>query len=563
MNRLLLGILASVAALPAAFSARERAAARHVTASTLAAHVRFLADDLLEGRAPASRGSDLAMKYIATQLERLGLEPAGDGGSWLQRFDIIGMKSEVTTPITVAAGGKSLRLDSLQTVVAPGLQQESMGVRDAEVVFVGYGISAPEQKWDDYQDVDVRGKVVIVMNNDPEDDPALFAGKTRLYYGRWDYKYDEAARHGAAGVVIIHTEHSAGYPWHVVTSSWNREQFELPATDEPRVTLKMWATEDACQRIAALGGKNLDELRRAAEKRDFRPVALGIKLTAAIKTKLWRTSTANVLGKLPGSDGKLGQQMVVVTAHHDHLGTSGAVETHKSAKAPDPIYNGALDNAAGVATLLNLAEALAAVEPRPKRSILFAAVAAEESGLLGSQYFCEHPIIAPGRIAANLNIDGINIWGRTSDIGFIGLGKSTLDDVVTAVANAQGRQVTADEHPDKGGFYRSDQFNFAKIGVPAMYLKAGVRHFGHDAQWGRDLQETFTKERYHQPSDQIDESWNLDGAVDDVQLMVVTLMRVADAPKLPEWHRGDEFAAARQRALAAVAADAGRVEGTK
>ena len=544
MNRLLVWILASAVALPAAFSAREKTAARHITASTIAAHVRFLADDLLEGRAPSSRGSELAMRYVAAQFERLGLVPAGDDGSWLQRFDIVGMKSEVTTPITVAAGGKSLVVKPIvESVVNPGLQQPAMGVRDADVVFVGYGITAPEQKWDDFKNVDVRGKVLLVMNNDPEDDPSLFAGKTRLYYGRWDYKYAEAARHGAAGVIIIHTDHSASYPWHVVQSSWTGEQFELPATpSEPRVTLRMWATEDACRRIAALGGKNLDELRRAAEKRDFHPVALGVKLTAAVKVALTRSRTANVLGKLPGSDPKLASEMVVVSAHHDHLGM-------REGKG-DTIYNGAQDNASGVAAMLNVAEAMAALEPRPKRSILFAAVAAEESGLLGSQYFCEHPIIPPGRIAADVNIDGINIWGKTSDIAYVGLGKSTLDDVVAAVARAQGRQVTGDDQPDKGGFYRSDQFNFAKIGVPALYLKAGVRHPGHDAQWGHDLKDKYNNERYHQPSDQIDATWNLDGAVEDVQLMTVTLLRIADAPKMPEWRHGDEFEAARKQALA-------------
>jgi Zn-dependent M28 family amino/carboxypeptidase len=547
MNQLLVWILAATVALPAAFSTREKSAARRITAATLAAHVRFLADDLLEGRAPASHGSELALRYIAAQFERIGLQPAGDDGGWLQRFDIIGMKSEVTTPITVAApGGKSLVLKPVvESVVNPGLQQAAMGVRDADVVFVGYGITAPEQKWDDFKDVDVRGKVLLVMNNDPEDDPALFAGKTRLYYGRWDYKYAEAARHGAAGVIIIHTDHSASYPWHVVQSSWTGAQFELPATpSEPRVTLRMWATEDACRRLVQLAGKDLDELRRAAEKRDFRPVALGVKLTAAVKVALSRTRTANVLGKLPGSDARLANEAVVVSAHHDHLGV-------REGKG-DVIYNGAQDNASGVAALLNVAEALGGLEPRPKRSIVFAAVAAEESGLLGSQYFCEHPILPPGKIAANLNIDGLDIWGKTTDVAYVGLGKSTLDDVVGAVARAQGRQLVGDDRPDKGGFYRSDQFNFAKIGVPAIYLKAGVRHPGHDEAWGRALKEKYDNERYHQPGDQIDATWDLDGAVEDVQLMTVALMRVADAPKMPEWRRGDEFEAARKQALGAA-----------
>jgi Zn-dependent M28 family amino/carboxypeptidase len=547
MNQLLVWILATATALPTAFSAREKSAARHITAAAIAAHVRFLADDLLEGRAPASRGSELALRYIAAQFERLGLQPAGDDGGWLQRFDIVGLKSDVTTPITVAApGGKSLVLKPfVESVVNPGLQKETMGVHDAEVVFAGYGITAPEQKWDDFKDVDVRGKVLLVMNSDPEDDPALFAGKTRLYYGRWDYKYAEAARHGAAGVIIIHTDHSASYPWHVVQSSWTGTQFELPATaTEPRVTLRMWATEDACRRLVQLAGRDLDELRRAAEKRDFRPVALGVKLTAAVKVALSRSRTANVLGKLPGSDAKLASEVVVVSAHHDHLGV-------RDGKG-DVIYNGAQDNAAGVAAMLDVAEAMTALEPRPKRSIVFAAVAAEESGLLGSQYFCEHPIVPPGKIAANLNIDGINIWGKTTDLSYVGLGKSTLDDVVGAVARAQGRQLVGDDRPDKGNFYRSDQFNFAKIGVPAMYLKAGVHHPGHDEAWGRALKEKYDNERYHQPGDQIDATWNLDGAVDDVQLMTVALVRVADAPKMPEWRHGDEFEAARKQALGAA-----------
>ena len=545
---LLLPLLAVTTALPAGWSAREKSAARRIDAAALAAHVRFLADDLLEGRAPGSRGSQLAMRYIAAEYERLGLQPAGDGGGWLQHFDIVGLTSAVTAPLSArGADGKTLTLQpAADTVIATGVQAPTAGVRDAELVFVGYGITAPEQQWDDFKGVDVRGKVLLVMNNDPEDDPKLFAGKTRLYYGRWDYKYAEAARRGAAGVIIIHTEHSAGYPWHVVQSSWTGQQFELPAHGEPRLQLKMWATEDACRRLVRLGGRDLDALRRAAERRDFRPVPLGVKVTAALSTKLARLRTANVLGLLPGSDARLKDELVVVTAHHDHLGVR--------AGKGDTIYNGALDNASGVAALLDLGEALTAVQPRPRRSILFAAVAAEESGLLGSEYFCEHPPVPPGRIAANLNIDGINIWGRTKDIAYIGLGKSTLDDVVVAVARAQGRVVTPDDEPDKGSFYRSDQFSFAKIGVPALYLDGGVLHPGHDAAWGRALHEAFTKERYHQPSDQIDGTWKLDGAVADVQLMAVALLRVADAAKMPAWHKGDEFEAARLKALGAVSA---------
>ncbi len=537
----LLALLTSVT-LPAQWSAREKAAARVVNASTLAAHVRFLADDLLEGRAPATRGSDLAMKYIASSFERLGLKAAGDAGGWLQNFDIVGMKSDVTTPMTFAAGRKSLVLKPYDdSVVAPGEQKATVGIKDADVVFVGYGITAPEEKWDDYK-VDVHGKVVVVMNNDPERDPNMFGGKTRLYYGRWDYKYAEAARHGAAGVIIIHTEYSAGYPWQVVQSSWSGKNWELPQGSEPRVHLRMWATEDATKRLFALAGQDLDKLREAAESRDFQPVALGVKMSAGLAVKIERARTANVLAMLPGSDPKLASELVVVSAHHDHLG--------KHEGTGDQIYNGALDNASGVSAILQIAEAIATSGTAPRRSLLFAAVAAEEQGLLGSEYLCEHPPVPAGKIAANLNIDGINIWGKTTDIGYVGLGKSSLDDVVVAVAKSQGRTVTPDDQPEKGAFYRSDQFSFAKIGVPAIYLSAGVRHPGHDVQWGRDLREQYIKTRYHQPSDQIDDTWNLEGAVEDVQLMVVALLRIADAPKLPEWKKGDEFEAARKKALA-------------
>jgi Zn-dependent M28 family amino/carboxypeptidase len=545
MSKIAMVLLAAAAAVPATWSARERAAARHINAAGIAGHVRFLADDVTEGRAPGSHGSEIAMRYIATQMERFGLKPAGDAGGWQQRFDLVGMQSDVVVPMTFKTGMGTLAMKPVvESIVSPGVEQASISVKDADVVFVGYGITAPEQHWDDWKDVDVRGKVVIVMNNDPETDPSLFAGKTRLYYGRWDYKYAEAARHGAAGVIIIHTEPSAGYPWQVVQSSWTGESFELPAGDEPRVSLRMWAREDMVQKLCKLAGFNLDELRARAEKRDFKPVPLNVKMSAALKLKIERIHSANVLGMLPGSDGKLKDQLVVVTAHHDHLGIREGTG--------DTIYNGALDNASGVAALLEIAEAIALSDAKPKRSILFAAVGGEESGLLGSEYFSQHPIVPPGRIAANINIDGINIWGHTTDISYIGFGKSDLDQLLVAAAKAQGRTVTGDPMPEKGSFYRSDQFSFAKIGVPALYLEAGVLHPGHDAAWGRDVIEQYTKVRYHQPSDQLDETWKLDGAVEDLQLMTTCALRIADAPIMPAWKPGDEFEAARKKALEAA-----------
>jgi Zn-dependent M28 family amino/carboxypeptidase len=548
---LLLAVGAVPVSVPSAWAPRERAAAQAFDKNVIAAHVKFLADDLLEGRAPASRGSDLAMRYIATEYQRLGLEPAGDDGSWYQKLEIVGIKSEATASPTIRSpgGGAPLVLrpgDSC--VVVPGTQQPATRIADAEVVFAGYGIVAPEQTWDDFKDVDVRGKVLLVMNNDPADDPNLFAGKARLYYGRWDYKYAQAARKGAAAVIIIHTTPSAGYPWQVVTSSWSGENFELPAAGEPRLLAKMWATEDASRKLVQMGGHDLDELRRRAERRDFRPVPLGVKLSVELRNRLRRLHTANVLGKLRGADPHLAGEYVVYSAHHDHLGIGDP-------KGGDRIYNGAHDNASGVAAILAIAQGMVAVRPAPRRSILFAAVAAEESGLLGSEYFCKHPPMLPGRIAANVNIDGINTYGRSRDVTYVGLGKSSLDAVVEAAARAQGRVVRPDQFPDRGHFYRSDQFSFARIGVPAVYLSEGTDFIGHEPGWGREQIEAFERQHYHQPSDEWNDSWNLDGAIDDVRLMLVVGLRVADAPALPSWRRGDEFEAARKKALAEAATD--------
>jgi Zn-dependent M28 family amino/carboxypeptidase len=539
--------LTSPISIPTEWSKRERAAAEKVRASTIADHVRALADDKMEGRGAGSRGDDLAMEYIAAQYKKLGLRPAGDEGSYLQRFDIVGMKTKVTTPPVARGKNGTITLHPpLDSIVAAGDQKASARLNDAELVFCGYGITAPEQKWDDFKDVDVRGKVIVVMNNDPENDPNLFAGQTRLYYGRWSYKFEEAARKGAAGTILIHTEHSAGYPWQVVQTSWTGEDFELPTAGEPRTQVRMWTTEEATRKLVQLGGFDLDELRKRAESRDFRPVPLGIKLSVGIQSDVRRVKTANVLGVLDGSDAKLTKQLVVYSAHHDHLGVR---EAPPGKAGGDNIYNGALDNASGVAAMLNAAEAIVGAGAKPRRSILFAAVGVEESGLLGSEYFAKHPIVPVGRIAADINIDGINIWGRTRDVEFTGLGKSSLDDVVIAAAKAQGRVVKPDQFPDRGHFYRSDQFSFARVGVPGVYVGRGLDFVGHEPGWGKERVEEYVKTRYHQPSDQMDASWNLDGAVDDLRLLVTVGLRVADAPGLPTWKPGDEFEAARRQAL--------------
>ena len=524
-------------------SATEKAAAARLGTEDVLPHIRFLSDDLLEGRAPGSRGEKLASRYIAAQLEAAGLEPAGEGGSFFQKVPLMGITPTLPATVEFRGGGKTVALRTpSELVIMSGNQGASGRIAGAEVVFVGYGIVAPEHQWDDYKDVDVKGKVVLVMNNDPERDPKLFEGKRRLWYGRWDYKYLQAARKGAAGAIIIHTTPSAGYPWQVVESSNTAERFELPAGNEPRLVAKMWATEESSRKLAALGGKDLDALRAAAESRDSRPVPLGTSVSFSFTNKVRRLEGENVIARLPGIDGKLKEEAVIFTAHHDHLGI-------RPDKPGDNIYNGALDNASGVALMLGIARA-AAESPRPRRSLIFAAVSAEEQGLLGSEWYCRNPTVPAGRIAANMNIDSINHRGRTSDFSFIGHGKSTLDAIVESVAAAQGRTVRGDPFPDKGIFYRSDQFNFARIGVPAIYGRGGPTFVDRPPEWGRQQQELYEKQHYHQPSDQFDPAtWDLTGALDDGRLLLLTALRVANDRRLPAWKPGDEFEAARQRAL--------------
>jgi Zn-dependent M28 family amino/carboxypeptidase len=542
---------ASVQGAPVAaatVTAAEKAAAARITPELLRAHVRFLSDDLLEGRGPATRGDRLTQLYLSTRLEALGLQPGAPDGSWLQPFELIGMSSKSPDTLSLRKGGQSVDLRFREDFIAfSGVEQPQARLQDAEVVFAGYGIVAPEYGWDDFKGTDLKGKVVLLMNNDPEDDPALFAGKTRLYYGRWDYKYDQAARAGAAGAIIIHTSPSAGYGWQVVQTSWTGEQFALPHEGGPQLQVKSWVTEDSARKIAQLGGQDLDRLRAAAQKKDFKPVPLGATLSLTLENTVQRKQTANVIGRLPGRDPALSNEAVVYTAHHDHLGIN-----EDARPGEDAIYNGALDNASGIASFLAIARAMTSLPERPRRTILFAAVAAEEQGLLGAKYLAAHPPLPPGRIAANINMDGMNIWGRTRDLTMIGLGKSDLDQTILALAAMQGRRVVPDQFPDKGFFYRSDQFALARIGVPAAYFDAGTDVLDKPAGWGKAQQEEWEAKHYHQPSDELRPDWNFAGAVEDAQLYFYLGLKVANNPALPAWKPGDEFEAARKKAIAAL-----------
>ncbi len=551
----LAGVAALYAASPAAqhkavITPEERRAADEITTQVIAAHTKFLASDLLEGRGPSTRGDRLAQEYVATQMEAIGLKPAAPGGGWIQKVPLVGITPKVPETMTFSGpGGKQASFQYREEFVAfSGVQRPAASVEEAEVVFVGYGIVAPEYSWNDYKDFSVKGKVLLMMNNDPEDDPNLFAGKTRLWYGRWDYKYIEAARQGAVGAIIIHTTPSAGYPWQVVRTSWSGSKYELPYEGEPRVQIKAWATEEASRKIAALGGKDLDQLRAAAQKRDFRPVPLGVRLTFVLRNGIETVESGNVIGKLPGSEPKLSKQAVLYTAHHDHLGVREGAKP-----GADAIYNGARDNASGVAAMLSIARAFAGLPKPPRRTILFASVTAEEQGLLGSEYLAKNPPVPSGDLAANINIDEVNIWGKTKDIVFIGLGKSSLDLPIRELAAMQGRTVKPDAFPDKGHFYRSDQFNLARIGVPAAYFDTGMEFVGRPAGWGEKTINQWEATDYHQPSDEYRDGWDLSGAVEDVRLFFFLGSKIANAEEMPHWNKGDEFEAAREKALAAAA----------
>lgn len=540
---LILAAHAQTAAIPENV---RHAADTYITRPALEAPIRFLSSDLLEGRGPGTRGDEVTRLYLQTQLEAMGYYPAFPDGAWQQPVKLVHIKSEV--PASWSFQAKDERVDLKLTEdysATSGLQTERVTVHDAELVFVGYGIQAPEDRWDDFKRTNLTGKILVMMNNNPDWDPHLFAGKRRLYYGRWTYKLESAARQGAMGAIIIHTTASAGYPWQVVQDT--SEYFELPAGDEPRLHLKAWMTEDAVRRVLKAGGYDLDRLVASARSRDFKPVPLGIRTSIDFSNNLSTIRTANVGGLLPGSDPQLTKQLVVLSAHRDHLGIG------KPDATGDRIYHGAVDNALGCAQVLAAAQALAALPQHTRRSLLVLFVAAEEQQYLGSKYYAEHPSVPAGRIAADVNLEGAfdrAIFGRTHDATLIGMGKSSLDEIAESVARSQGRTLRPDQFPDRGYFYRSDQFSFARIGVPVLNFGEGTEVIGRPAEWGRQQVEAWEKQKYHQPADRLDDSWNFDGVIEDAQLAMLSSWLIAQADTMPSWKPGDEFAAARKRALA-------------
>jgi hypothetical protein len=524
----------------------QQAANTHIVQATLEAPIRFLSSDLLEGRGPGTRGDELARLYLQTQLESMGYQPAFPNGAWQQPFELIGIKSMIPSTWSFQAKGARVDLKLRSDFSAfSGLQTAAVTVADSELVFVGYGIRAPEYRWDDFKGVNLRGKILLMMNNNPDWDPKLFAGKRRLYYGRWTYKYESAARAGAVGAIIIHTTASAGYPWQVVQDP---SQFsELPAGNEPRLRLKAWMTEDAVRRVLTAGGHDLDKLVAAARSRAFNPVSLGIHTSMEVTNTLSTIRTANVGGILPGSDPQLTKQLVVLSAHHDHLGI-GAPDA-----SGDRIYHGAVDNALGCSQVLAAARTFSALPERTRRTLLVLFVAAEEQQYLGSKYYAEHPSVPVAQIAADVNLEGAfdrEIFGRTHDATLIGMGKSSLDQIAESVARSQGRTLRPDQFPDRGYFYRSDQFSFARVGVPTLNFGEGTDVIGRPVDWGRQQVEDWERHKYHQPADKLDDSWNFDGVIEDAQLAMLSAWLIAQADAMPTWKQGDEFEATRKQALA-------------
>jgi Zn-dependent M28 family amino/carboxypeptidase len=514
----------------------------------LLAQIKTLASDEFEGRSPGTRGEDLTVGYLTEQFKRFGLKPGNPDGTYVQKVPFVGYTSKATVEIT-ARGHKLQVTPRTEYTVSSRRFVPEVKVPSSDIVFVGYGIVAPEYNWDDYKGVDVKGKTILMLINDPPiPDPAdpskldekMFKGKAMTYYGRWTYKYEIASEKGAAAALIIHETGPAGYPFEVLGARDGMEEFDIakPDNNMSRVPVEGWITYDKAAELCNLAGKDLAALKKSAISKDFRPVALDAKASYDIRNTLRQVASQNAVAKLEGSDPKLKDQYVIYTAHWDHLGKDTSLKG-------DQIYNGANDNASGTAGLLELAEAFTKITPAPKRSILFLSVTGEERGLLGSKYYAENPLYPLKATLADINMDELNQWGKSKDVRVIGLGNSTLDDVITPIAAQEGRVVVGDAEPEKGRYYRSDHFEFAKQGVPALYPKQGIDIIGRPAGYGLQKEAEYTKNDYHKVTDEVKPDWDLAGAVSDLQLLLRVGYQVAQTDKFPEWKAGSEFKAKR------------------
>jgi Zn-dependent M28 family amino/carboxypeptidase len=526
--------------------AQLEAALDTITADELAADIRVLASDAFEGRAPASAGEDSTINYLKARFEAVGASP-GNGDSYFQEVPLVSITADPNMTLQVSGAGSVMRFGYADEFVAWTKRVvDSERIRNSELVFVGYGIVAPENDWNDYEGLDVAGKTVVILVNDPgfaTQDPELFNGNTMTYYGRWTYKFEEAARQGAAGAFVVHETAPASYPWATVRNSWTGPQFTLVAEDNnmSRVAVEGWISHETAGSIFERVGLDYDSLKAAAEQPGFRGVSLGLDASVSLQNTVVRSSSNNVLALVPGSD--RADEYIVFTAHWDHFGRNPDLEG-------DQIFNGAMDNATGISALVELAQAFVSLEEPQSRSILLMAVTAEEQGLLGSAYYAANPVYPLEKTVAAINMDALNIIGPMNDVSIVGFGNSALDEYLIEAALHQGRVVNPEPRPEAGSYYRSDHFNFAKVGVPALYANPGRDHVEYGAEWSQQWYEQYLANHYHQPSDEYDPSWDLSGAIDDLRLYFRVAYRLANETTFPNWSEGTEFKAIRDEMMA-------------
>jgi Zn-dependent M28 family amino/carboxypeptidase len=523
-----------------------------IDAGDFAAHVKVLSSDAFEGRGPGTPGEDKSVEYIKSQMQRIGLKP-GNNGEWFQTVPMVETTADPTTALTLTINGKPRTLHAgSDMVIGTTSGKPEVKIDNSPMVFVGYGVDAPEQHWNDYAGLDVKGKTVVMLVNDPGfhvNDPALFEGKRMTYYGRWTYKYEEAARHGASAALIIHDTPGASYGWDVVKNSWSGAQYALPAnTDpEPRLPAQGWLTAEQAKSLFADSGLDLDALRTAANKPGFKPVPIKATLSLDLKSTIVEKQSRNVIGRLDGTTHP--DEAMIYMAHWDHLGK------HPNEINPDGsgdnIYNGAVDNASGVAGILEIAEAFKHQTPAPERSLLFISVTLEESGLLGSKYYVAHPVVPLAKTVGVVNLDALGVDGKTRDLTVVGMGSSQLEDVLKTVEAKQGLALHAEAHPEAGSYFRSDHFNFAKAGVPALDIGSGDDLVQGGTVAGDAAAKDYNEHRYHKPGDQYDPAtWKLEGVMDDLNAAYGVGRELTSSEQWPNWYPGNPFKAARDEMMA-------------
>ncbi len=550
---LLLSLSALLLVAAASPAQPPKEATRAIDADELLEHIKVLSADEFEGRAPGSKGEEKTVEYLIEQFKKLGLKPGNPNGTYTQEVPLAGVLSQPKA--TFRAGEETIELESPADYVAFTQRiTPKIEINDSEVVFVGYGIVAPEYGWDDYKGVDVKGKTVVFLINDPplpdpkdatKLDDAMFKGRAMTYYGRWRYKYEIAAEKGAAAAVIVHETKPAAYPWGVVGNNAGKPSFVIDAADRnmSTVAVRSWIQLATAHKLFRAAGQSYDELKQAALSKDFKPVSLGLKASFLLQNEITRFKSRNVVARLDGDDAQKKDELVIYTAHWDHLGRDEKLEG-------DQIFNGALDNASGVSAILEIAQAFTKLPQAPPRSVLFIATTAEESGLLGAKYYAAHPLYPLDRTLADINIDGVNAWGKTRDLEEVSAGQTTLGDILSRAAQRQGRVLKPNSEPEKGSFYRADHFELSKLGVPSLYTGSRPKEFlGKSADFGQKKSDDYNVNRYHQVSDEVDPAWDLSGAVQDIQLLFEVGYEVAHAEEYPTWLPGSEFKAVRDKMM--------------